>query len=275
MKYLVFILLIFSLSAGCTTISSNAVKQEQSNDLKQQLGCILFSQGSSDDFDLYIQDALASLGLTAEISYENACPANADWIISYEDRTGWDMVLYLDELTISMRDQHSEEPIASSQFKSLPLLHSFPDSRKVAFELVYDMFNRDLDYSAFKKGKPKISFGKGWNISIAKHKMAQNVYVLRANGAGARSLESVQEIIFLHARQIANGRSFYYYFSNSKYNYTSSGSLFPFSYEGEQVIALIEIIDELDGMEYALDAPSEAMQVAGSPFFVKGVKWTE
>lgn len=86
-----------------------------------------------------IRSDLATRGVTATTGAESARPQIVDAIVTYEDRWGWDVTMFLVSLTVTVRDGSTNVLLASGQsFRSSGLARAEPrEMVKEAFDAIF------------------------------------------------------------------------------------------------------------------------------------------
>jgi len=86
-----------------------------------------------------IRNDLATRGVTATTGSESARPKVVDAIVTYEDRWGWDITMFMLSLTVSVRDGSTNVLLASGQSsRSSVLVRAEPrEMVKEAFDAIF------------------------------------------------------------------------------------------------------------------------------------------
>jgi len=94
----------------------------------------------SADMDKNLHSAISAAGLEQKASLPAGTmkAANVDGLISYSDKWRWDLVMYLNSVTINLFDAKTGDLLVTGAWNN-SVLHSFPDSKKVVDNLLQEM----------------------------------------------------------------------------------------------------------------------------------------
>jgi len=100
-------------------------------------------EGNSSAMDLYVREALEKRG----VSIKGAVPAgvqktkDADAVIGYIDVWRWDLVMYLQRLSVRLYDAETGDLVVVGNWADSPM-HGFRDARLVVDGLVQEMLDK-------------------------------------------------------------------------------------------------------------------------------------
>ena len=134
--------LLVVLFPSCTSTSTtgNGVKTVPNNTF------YLYSERELDDYKIHdaITNELTTRGYRVIDQKDTAPPQKVTGnVISYLDDWRWDVVMYLDKLTIRIKDGRTSEVLAVTESKTKGL-HGYPNSAKVVTELFAEMEAKGL-----------------------------------------------------------------------------------------------------------------------------------
>lgn len=128
------------LTGGCAT-SKQITAGRISGATKIQTVAVVAKGGLSGDMDTNVQNDLArrAVEIKAPLPAGTRQAPGIDAIVQYEDSWRWDVVMYLNSLTINMYEGQTGDLLVSGRWDN-SALHGFQDPRDVIRELMDDMF---------------------------------------------------------------------------------------------------------------------------------------
>lgn len=96
----------------------------------------------SKGINVLIANRINSAGYTSSTGDESALPANADAIVTYQDRWGWDITEYMYMLSIQFRNPSDKKVLASGQSFKSSLERSTPEM--MAKEVIEKIFSKTI-----------------------------------------------------------------------------------------------------------------------------------
>lgn len=137
------LLVVLTILAGCTTISSAVVSKGY--DLSTLRSAYVVTSGknvySGTSIAAYIQPALADHGVTATSGPLENKPREVDFYVTYVDRWRWDGILYLSFLEVSFFDGKTDKLIVSGRYdNSNWLFHKYPTPSEKAKEVISSIY---------------------------------------------------------------------------------------------------------------------------------------
>jgi hypothetical protein len=138
----VFLCLTFLTLAGCSTNQDVTLIKGSMEKPIRTIAQVL-DEGNSTEMNQNLVLSLHKQGLTVNPSQPKATrkSTSADALISYIDVWRWDIVMYLQSISIKVYDARSGDLIAIGEWKDSKL-HGFRDSRKVVESLVQEIFSK-------------------------------------------------------------------------------------------------------------------------------------
>lgn len=99
--------------------------------------------GNSNSADTHLHTALVQEGLNVKVSLPQGTrrSADVDALVSYIDVWRWDLVMYLQSLSVRIFDAQTGDLLISGQWKDSPL-HGFRNAEEVMKGLVSDMMQK-------------------------------------------------------------------------------------------------------------------------------------
>jgi hypothetical protein len=87
------------------------------------------------------EEALTARGVKVTSGFFQEKPKAVEFYVEVVDRWRWDVAMYLSALEIRFRDNASGELIATGSYRQKgTFFHSFPDSRKITFEVIDSIY---------------------------------------------------------------------------------------------------------------------------------------
>jgi hypothetical protein len=101
------------------------------------------SEGNSGEVTTYLSDALqaAGIGVVQPLSRGTTKSSHVDAIVTYADVWRWDMVTYMQSISINLYNARSGELLASGRWRDSQL-HSFNRGEAVSKQLIWDMLQK-------------------------------------------------------------------------------------------------------------------------------------
>lgn len=88
-----------------------------------------------------IAKRLNEMGYKARAGLEPDRPADADIVVTYQDKWMWDITMYMIELTITMRDPNSDFPLATGNSMHTSLTRKSPE--EMVNEVLTNIFEKN------------------------------------------------------------------------------------------------------------------------------------
>lgn len=132
--------ILVAVLSGCAT-SHNVTVGQLGEHKKITTAALVSGDGNSADMDSEIKQQLLAYGVTStpNLPAGTRQTSNVDVIVSYDDVWRWDLVMYLQSLTVNLFDGQTGNLLATGNWKN-SLAHGFHNSRDVIKELLDDMF---------------------------------------------------------------------------------------------------------------------------------------
>ena len=142
---LLLIAMIAVLASACSTTQSISMAQQTPT---KQITTVahVADDGNSPEMDKHFESALSKAGLTlrTKLPAGTNSTKDVDALVSYVDVWRWDVVMYLKNLTIRVRDAASGDLIASAEWTESHF-HQFRGDagvRQVVEQLMSDLFTK-------------------------------------------------------------------------------------------------------------------------------------
>ena len=88
------------------------------------------------------EEALTARRVKVTSGFLQQKPKDVDFYVEVVDRWRWDVAMYLSALEIRFRDNMSGELIATGTYRQNgTFFHSFPDAKKITFEVIDYIYN--------------------------------------------------------------------------------------------------------------------------------------
>lgn len=137
---LICIFTLVIVLTGCAT-SRNVTVGQLAPQKKIVTAAFIPQDGNSPEMDSHIQQQLTVHGVTTKLPLPAGTRQSndVDVILSYSDNWRWDIVMYLNSLTINLFDGASGNLLATGRWDN-SAFHGFQNPREVVKELLDDMF---------------------------------------------------------------------------------------------------------------------------------------
>jgi hypothetical protein len=142
MRKIYFVLLAAIALAGCGgdyyITRTDKVPPEQI-----RTAAIAPSEGNSGEVTTYLSDALqaAGIGVVQPLPRGTTKSSHVDAVVTYADVWRWDMVTYMQSISINLYNARSGELLASGRWRDSKL-HSFNRGEAVSKQLIWDMLQK-------------------------------------------------------------------------------------------------------------------------------------
>lgn len=145
LKY-VFLMLLSALVGCSTTQQVVMAKYSQTKHIESIARSP--GEGNSPEMDANLDAALLADGLTVKTTVlpETRKSPGVDAVISYVDTWRWDVVMYLQQISINLYDANTGDLIMTGEWHN-SALHGFQDAKLIVRQVVTDMMTK-LDAAA-------------------------------------------------------------------------------------------------------------------------------